>query len=212
MIESLLNWFGPFFSGELGYVVIGLVVLLERGAFTGLVAPGDVVLAIGGVFAGRGALSLPLVALTGVVAGITGETFSYWLGRRFGRRIVRRLPFRERMERYLYRTEEYFREHGRRAVFIGRYISVVGTFLPFTAGMSKMPFGRFLVADIAGMVIWAAGFTTLGYFLSAQVGLADKVLSRAAWGVLGLVVLAVGARAAWRRRSDIRDRIRAIRS
>ncbi|HVM34681.1 MAG TPA: DedA family protein [Actinomycetota bacterium] len=208
MIQNLLDWFGPFFSGEVGYLVIAVVVLLERGAFTGLVAPGDVVLALGGVFAGRGTLSLPLVALTGVVAGIAGETFSYWLGRRFGRRILRRFPFRERMERYLHRTEEYFREHGRRAVFVGRYISVVGTFLPFTAGMSKMPFGRFLVADVVGMAIWATGLTILGYFLSAQVYLVDKVLSRAAWGVLGVVVIVI----AWRHRSDIRDRIRAIRS
>lgn len=212
MIENLLDWFGPLFSADLSYALIGAVVLLDRGAFIGLVAPGDLFLALGGVFAARGSLSLPLVIVTGFASGVVGESISYWLGRRFGIRVVRRLPFRERMEKNLERSEEYFRSHGRRAVFVARYVSVVGTFLPFVAGASKMPFVRFIVADVAAMIMWAAGVSALGYFLSAQVELVDRILSRFTWGLLALIVVVVAARTAWRRRDDVRRLIRPVKS
>lgn len=155
---------------------------------------------------------MPLVIVTGFASGVVGESISYWLGRRFGIRVVRRLPFRERMEKNLERSEEYFRSHGRRAVFVARYVSVVGTFLPFVAGASKMPFVRFIVADVAAMIMWAAGVSALGYFLSAQVELVDRILSRFTWGLLALIVVVVAARTAWRRRDDVRRLIRPVKS
>jgi membrane protein DedA with SNARE-associated domain len=207
MVETILEWVRPVFSGGLGYLAMGMFVFLDRGAFIGLVAPGELILALGGVFAGRGELHFPAVVAIGFVAGIAGESASYWLGSRYGRSILKRVPFGERFEPYLERSESYFRAHGRRAVFIGRYISVVGTFLPFAAGMSRMPYRRFLVADIFSLMLWSVTVTGLGYFLTSNVDVIDRILSRFGWGLLAVAVLYL----AWKKRAAIRSRLQSMR-
>lgn len=208
MVETVLEWLRPLFDDGLGYVVVGTLVFLDRGAFVGLVAPGDLILALGGVFAGRGELDLIAVVVVGIVGGLAGENVSYWLGRRYGRSIVKRIPFSDRLEPYLGRSEDYFQRHGRFAVFVGRYVSVVGTFLPFSAGMSGMPYRRFLAADVAAIVLWASAVAALGYFLSSTVDFVDKVLSRFGWGLLLLAVFYM----AWKKRAAIRSRLQSVKS
>jgi membrane-associated protein len=165
------------------------------------------ILALGGVFAGRGQLDILAVVVIGTAAGLAGENVSYWLGRRYGRSILRRIRFGDRLEPYLERSENYFRSHGRRAVFVGRYISVVGTFFPFTAGLSRMSYRRFIVTDIAAVALWAVAVAALGYFLNARVDLIDKVLSRFGWGLLILAALYFG----WKKRESIRSRLQSVR-
>jgi len=208
MVETILEWVHPLFAGVLGYALIATFVLLDRGAFVGLVVPGDLVLALGGVFAGRGDLEVFPVMLVGIGAGLAGENASYWLGRHYGQPLLKRSPFGDRLEHYFERSEDYFRTHGRRAVFVGRYISVVGTFLPFTAGLSRMSYRRFLVADVVAVSMWAVAVISLGYFLSARVDLVDKILSRFGWGLLVMVALYFG----WKKRSVIRSRLDSVGS
>src|SRR5918996_2969569 len=109
MVETILEWLRPLFAGVLGYTVMGTFVFLDRGAFVGLVAPGDLVLALGGVFAGRGELEVIPVIVVGTAAGLAGENVSYWLGHRYGRSIITRIPFGDRLEPHLERSEDYFR-------------------------------------------------------------------------------------------------------
>ena len=203
-----MEWVHPLFAGALGYAVIATFVLLDRGAFVGLVVPGDLVLALGGVFAGRGDLDVFPVVLTGIAAGLAGENASYWLGRHYGRSILKRIPFANRLGPYLERSENFFGTRGRRAVFVGRYVSVVGTFLPFTAGLSRMPYRRFLVTDVVAVSMWAVAVISLGYFLSARVDLVDKILSRFGWALLVIVALYFG----WKKRSVIRSRLNSVGS
>src|SRR5439155_7114825 len=164
----------------------------------------------GGIYAGRGNLSIALVIAVAAVAGILGETLSYWLGRRYGVRMIRRLPLANRFEEHLDRARGYFRRHGGKTVFIGRYVSVAGTFMPFAAGMSDMPFLRFLAFDAAAICAWAAGVSLLGYFLNSQIDLVDTILSKFGWGLLILVALGVAGRFAWKRRTRIRTWLRSM--
>ena len=203
IVKTVVDWFGPVYSGVLGYGLVGLVILLDRGAFTGVAVPGDLFLALGGIYAGRGQLSVVLVILVGVSAGVLGETVSYWLGRKYGTRIIRRLPLANRFEKHLDAAHEYFRRHGGKTVFVGRYVSLAGTFIPFAAGMSAMPFGRFIAFDVAAISLWAVAVTLLGYFLNSEIDLVDRILSRFGWGLLAVAVLGIGGRFAWKRRDRI---------
>jgi membrane-associated protein len=207
VITTVIDLFGPLFSGLAGYLVIVGLIFLDRGAFTGVALPGEVILALGGVYAARGDLSIGLVILVGALAGLLGEVVSYWLGRVYGLRIVRHLPLANRFEKHLDEANDYFRHHGGTTVFVGRYISVVGTFLPFAAGMSDMPFRRFLTFDVAAIVLWSAGVSLLGYFLNSQIQLVDRVLSQVGWGLLALVALVVVGRLIWKRRKDVRKKV-----
>jgi membrane protein DedA with SNARE-associated domain len=203
LVHSIVDWFGPVYQGALGYLVVAGVILLDRGAFTGVVIPGDLFLALGGIYAGRGKLAVGAVIAVGALAGVAGETISYWLGRRYGVRIIRHLPLANRMERHLDSARDYFKRHGGKTIFVGRYVSVAGTFMPFAAGMSKMPFRRFIAFDVAAIVLWATAESLLGYYLNSQIDLVDQILSRFGWALLATVALLFAGRFAWKRRDTI---------
>jgi membrane protein DedA with SNARE-associated domain len=207
VITTVVDLLGPLYSGFTGYLVIAGLIFLDRGAFTGVALPGELFLALGGIYAARGDLSLVLVILIGALAGLLGEIVSYWLGRLYGVRIVRHLPLANRFEKHLDEAHDYFRRHGGKTVIVGRYISVVGTFMPFAAGMSDMSFRLFLAFDVAAITFWSVGVTLLGYLLNSQIDLVDQVLSQVGWGLLALVVLIVAGRLIWKRRRDIRKKV-----
>lgn len=207
MTETIVNLFGSWYSGSVGYLVIAGLIFLDRGAFTGIALPGELFLALGGIYAGRGNLSVVLVIVIGALAGLLGEIVSYWLGRLYGVRITRHLPLANRFEKHLNEAHDYFRRNGGKTVFVGRYVSVVGTFMPFAAGMSNMPFRRFLAFDVAAITLWSTGVTLLGYLLNSQIKLVDQILSQFGWGLLALVVLFLCGRMIWKRRDRIRKRV-----
>src|SRR5438067_584772 len=125
----------------------------ERSIFLGLVVPGDLILALGGVYASRGKLDLWLVIVVGILAATAGESIGYWLGRRYGRGFISRIPLVRRLDDRLEDAEGYFKRHGGKTVAIGRYATAAGAFVPFTAGVGKMPYRRFLLFDVPAIAV-----------------------------------------------------------
>src|SRR5438046_1091583 len=83
-------------------------------------------------------------------------------------------------------------------VAVGRYASAVGAFVPFTAGLGRMPYRRFLLWDVPAIVVWATGITVFGYAAGRNLDLIDKVLSRFGYIMLGILVGFVGGRWLWK--------------
>ena len=198
LVEELVRWLGPAFSTA-GYLIIGAAVLAERSIFIGLIVPGDVIIALGGIYAARGDLGLPWVIVLATVAATCGESIGFWLGRRYGKGLIRRLPLVNRLEAKLETAEEYFRSHGGKTVAIGRYATAAGAFVPFTAGLARMSYPRFLAFDVPAITLWAAAITLVGYYFESQLDTVDRILSRFGWVMLGALVLLVVGRILWKR-------------
>jgi membrane-associated protein len=198
LIREIVRWFGPLFATA-GYVIIAVGVLLERSILLGLVVPGDVIIALGGVYAARGDLNVVAVIVIAFVAAVIGESTGFWLGRRYGMRLIRRLPFVNRIEPKLEGVEEYFERHGGKTVAIGRYATAAGAFIPFVAGMAGMKYRRFLMFDVPAVLLWAIGITMVGYVFGRNLDLVEKILSRFGWAILALLVIGIGARILWKR-------------
>lgn len=199
MIKTFLQWIGPVF-GTAGYPLIGAAIVLERTIFLGLVVPGDVVLAIGGIYAARQELSITWVIAIASVAGIVGESTGYWLGRRFGKSLIGRIPLVRRLEDKLDEAEGYFDKHGGKTVAIGRFATAAGSFVPFTAGAARMPYHRFVLYDVPSVLVWASGIALVGYFFGRNVETVDTILSRFGWIVLGALVAFVAGYVVVKRR------------
>jgi membrane-associated protein len=199
LVETIVEWIEPAFLAA-GYLIITAAVLMERSIFVGLIIPGDVILALGGVYASRDQMSLAAVITIGILAAIAGESIGYWLGRRYGMRLVRRLPLVQRLEGILDRSRDYFRRHGGKTVAIGRYATAAGAFIPFTAGIAHMPYRRFLLFDVPAIVVWAVGISVFGYVFGRNLAFVDRVISRFGYVVLGLVVVFFLGRFLWTRR------------
>jgi membrane protein DedA with SNARE-associated domain/membrane-associated phospholipid phosphatase len=191
--------------GAWTYALVGVMAYLETGAFVGLVAPGETVVIAGGVIAGQGEIDLaPLIGLVWICA-VLGDTTSFYLGRRLGRRFLERHGPRVKIttER-LSSVEGYFDRHGGKTILIGRFIGLVRALAPFIAGTSGMPYRRFIPFSIVGTGLWATTFCVLGYVFWRSFDQVAHLAGQAIFGFGVTVGVIVGIVVAYRRRAEIR--------
>jgi membrane protein DedA with SNARE-associated domain/membrane-associated phospholipid phosphatase len=191
--------------GAWTYALVGVLAFLETGAFVGLVAPGETVVIAGGVIAGQGEIDLiPLIGLVWTCA-VLGDTTSFYLGRRLGRRFLERHGPRVKItpER-LTTVEGYFGRHGGKTILIGRFIGLVRALAPFIAGTSGVPYRRFIPYSIVGTGLWATTFCVLGYIFWRSFDQVAHLAGQAVFGFGVTVGVIVGIVVAYRRRAEIR--------
>jgi membrane protein DedA with SNARE-associated domain len=166
---------------NLGYLAIFLIV---GGESAGLPIPGETSILVGGALAASGDLDLPLVWVFAAAGAIIGDNIGYVIGRFFLRRVLTGPGrFAHRLERSVARSEVYFRRHGGKTVFFGRWLPVLRVTAAWMAGASHMPWRRFAVFNALGGIGWAISISSLGYFAGKS---ADSVV-----GVLGILALVI---------------------
>jgi membrane protein DedA with SNARE-associated domain/membrane-associated phospholipid phosphatase len=192
--------------GAWTYVLVGVLAFLETGAFVGLVAPGETVVIAGGVIAGQGEIELiPLIGLVWICA-VLGDTTSFFIGRRLGRRFLERHGPRVKItpER-LQQVERYFDRHGGKTILIGRFIGLVRALAPFIAGSSGLPYRRFIPYSIVGCGLWSTAFCVLGYVFWRSFDQVAHIAGQAIFGFGLTVAVIVGIVVAFRRRHELHD-------
>lgn len=148
--------------------LVFLLPALEASAFVGVVLPGEIGVILGGVLANQGKLPLAAVLVAGIAGAVIGDSVGYWVGGRFGERILGRIPDRLLDQDKLDRAEASIRRLGGKSVFVGRFTAALRALVPSLAGMSRLPYRRFLAWNMAGGAIWAAGFVVIGYLAGSQ--------------------------------------------
>ena len=144
------------------YVLLFAIVFCETGLVVTPFLPGDSLLFAVGALAAQGLLKIEFVIPLLMVAAIVGDNLNYWIGRKSGAWIVTQRWFKRD---YLTKTEHFFVKHGGRAIIIARFVPIVRTFAPFTAGFGRMHYSRFLAFSVGGGLLWVAGISMLGYAL-----------------------------------------------
>ncbi len=174
-----------------GYLIVFLGVGIES---LGLPVPGETVLIIGAVLAGQGHLDAPGVAAAGVLGATLGDNTGYYIGRRWGRRLLATRALRRVYDpRRLAVAERFFARHGWTAVFIGRFIAILRIFAGPLAGLHHMPWRSFLVANAGGAVLWVAAVVTAGLLVGGNLDRLVGLISRAGYiGLAAAVAAAIG--------------------
>jgi len=175
-------------------VALGLVFalpLLEASAFVGFVVPGEIGVLLGGVLANQHKLSLTAVLILAIAGAIIGDSIGYEVGRRYGERLLAKVPDRLLDEDKLHRAEESVRRLGGKAVFVGRFTTAARVLVPGLAGMARIPYGRFLAFNVAGGALWAAAFVVLGYLVGSQYKLVERNATLVGLGLLVVVAAAL---------------------
>lgn len=158
LIADLLERFGRWV-----YVTLFAIVFAETGFVFTPFLPGDSLLFAAGTFAGAGRMDVWVTIVTLLVAAIAGDAVNYAIGRFVGLRLAARFP-RLIPARHLAASEAFFQKYGGRAVVLARFVPIVRTFVPFIAGVSKMPIVRFWQFNITGAFVWVLLFVGAGYF------------------------------------------------
>jgi membrane protein DedA with SNARE-associated domain len=168
-----------------GYWIVLIAVALES---MGVPFPGETALLAGAVFAGTGHLNIALVILAAALGAILGDNLGYAIGYRGGYPLLQRLGRLLHVDlRGLSYTERFFQQHGDKTVFLGRFFSVVRTYVALFAGINRMPWRTFLIFNALGGITWATVFGLLGYFLGKNTALLGTVLNTI--GIGGIVLL-----------------------
>lgn len=149
--------------GTWTYGILFLIIFCETGLVVTPFLPGDSLLFAAGTFAGMGSLNPLLLGLLLFAASALGDSTNYWIGRFVGPRAFSG-NFRLLKKEYLDKTHAFYERHGRKTVFLARFLPIVRTFAPFVAGVGAMSYPRFLAMSLSGSLCWVGLFVGAGYF------------------------------------------------
>jgi len=180
-LQDLLNTWG--------YGVVFAAMVLESA---GLPLPGETVTLLGGYAAGSGHLNLAGVIAAASGGAMVGDSIGYWVGRRAGwplllrvGRLLRQSP--EQME--MLRIQ--FLNHAGKSVLLGRFVAVLRVVAGPMAGAVGMPYGRFLVCNCTGAVLWATTMVSLAWLGGRWIPFQRMVQGVLQFGIGALVLVAL---------------------
>jgi membrane protein DedA with SNARE-associated domain len=175
-----------------GYAAVGIVVGLES---MGIPLPGETMLVLSAIYAATHAdLDISGVIAAAATGAILGDNVGYWLGREFG------YPLLLRYGRYVGLSEtriklgQYlFLRHGGKVVFFGRFIAVLRVLAAFLAGVNRMEWKSFLIANATGGVLWSLVYGVGAYLFGATLFHAQTPVTLALV-IIALIIVAVALR------------------
>jgi len=214
VFETVLAWVGALVENVMGqlsaappwlaYTIVGLLALGEAAVFLGFVLPGETAVVIGGVLASQGRLSLPVLLVLVPVCAIVGDSIGYEVGAKVGPKVLT-WPLLHRQLGRLERAQQFLRERGGPAVFLGRWTAFLRAVMPGLAGLSGMPYRVFLLWNAIGGVVWGITFTLVGYLAGTSYRTVERLIGTG--GAVTSAVVLVGALVVWhlrRKRAEAR--------
>lgn len=135
---------------DYGYLAILVGTFLE----------GETIVILAGVAAQLGYLELPWVIATALAGSFTGDQFYYYLGRRWGPKIIAR---RRSWQQAAQKVYAQLHRHQYWLILTFRFYYGLRNVTPFAVGAAYIPRGRFFVLNLIGAVVWAICFAVAGY-------------------------------------------------
>ena len=190
LVEGLLS-----LSGWAALAFLFLLPALEAPAFLGLVLPGEVALLLGGVLAQQDRIPLAAALAAGTAGALAGDSAGYWVGRRWGPRLLGSRLGRRVGPARLHRVESLLLRGGGRALLVGRGTAGARVVLPGLAGMLGLRYRSFALWTGAAAIVWAVAHVLVGYAAGASWRHAHHLTGRV--GVALALAVAVALAVAW---------------
>ncbi len=161
--------------GYFGYIAVVLFIMIES---SGIPFPGETMLLFASFTAGLPGSHLNIVGviIAASLGAIIGDNLGYLAGRYGGR------PFALRFGKYFFlkeshldSAENFFRRHGDKTVFFGRFVAILRAWAAFLAGVNKMSWPKFIAYNAAGGICWATLMGLLAFYAAHFLGDFSKV-------------------------------------
>lgn len=148
------------FISSAGYLGVFVLMLVDS---INVPLPSELILGFSGYLVTTGRFSLILAVLAATAGFTAGAAISYWIGLKGGRPIVRRWgKFLLITHRDLARADRLFKRYGNWIAFFSRMIPLLRTFISIPAGVTRMPFGPYIVFSALGSAVWSIVWIYLG--------------------------------------------------
>jgi membrane-associated protein len=159
--------------------------------------PTNTLLLAAGAFASQGYFNFSLSLVVAVGANVLGDSFDYFLARRYGRSVIHMLHIR--LPSYIERLEAYVKRHPGPTIFFTRFVGTADPLTNLLSGFIGIPFSTFLLYDFLGNVISIGGVLYAGYFLGIHWQDFSQLFSILGWILLGCIVIAALGVSIWYR-------------
>ena len=157
--DSLVN-FATNVINDIGLPGVFLLMLLESACVP---IPSEATMLFAGFTVFQGHHTLLGITAAGVLGNLVGSWIAYGVGY-FGRmELVERHGSKLHIKpSQLARADRYFERYGGITVFVCRLLPVIRTFISLPAGVARMPFVRFSVLTLAGVIPWVFALALIG--------------------------------------------------
>lgn len=149
----------------LGYWIIFLAALLETTIGIGMFIPGSTIVLFIGALAAKGYFEVGELLWFAVIGAILGDNINYFIGKKYSSKIFSK-NFWFMKPIHLKKGGKFFKRHGSKSVFIGRFIPVLKEVTPLIAGTFGMKQLPFMIWDFLGAICWGLIWVFSGYFFA----------------------------------------------
>ncbi|MDZ4675955.1 MAG: VTT domain-containing protein [Oligoflexia bacterium] len=163
-----------------GLITLVGIIFAETGLLLGFFLPGDSLLITTGVLSNplnpNHVVGLDIIYLNIVLifAAVIGDQVGFLLGRKTGDRIWLKPDGRFYKKKHLVEAHDFYMKYGGISVAAARYVPILRTFVPFIAGVARMPYKSFVYWNIGGGIVWITSLLWIGYYLG-QTSLANRL-------------------------------------
>jgi membrane protein DedA with SNARE-associated domain len=152
--------------------------------------PTSLMMLAGGALAASGDLSAPLLIAAAFTGAVFGDQTGYFIGRKFGRRVLIRLSRAPSRQKIVTRAEKTVDDRGGLGVFFSTWlVAPLGPYVNVVAGAAGLPWIRFTVADVLGEAIWVNVYVWLGFAFAGSLALVAELVG----DIMGLIAALVVA-------------------
>ena len=169
------------------YALLFVIIFAETGFVVTPFLPGDSLLFAAGALCAGSVLSVHLLAVVLVAAAVLGNLTNYAIGSFLGPKVFTREDSWLLRRRHLDRAHAFFEKFGGRSIVLSRFVPIVRSFVPFVAGIARMPFGRFFAFNLLGGCAWIYLLTYLGFFFGGT----ELVRKNFSLVVVAIIVISV---------------------
>ncbi|MBL8587361.1 MAG: DedA family protein [Methylobacteriaceae bacterium] len=185
------------FIAAYGLIAVAGMICLES---FGLPLPGEATLIASALYAGANGDSVVAIVAAAIVGAIVGDNIGYLVGRRVGYPLLLRhgaaigvTPARLKLGRYV------FARWGAMTVFLGRFVAALRILAAFLAGVNRLGWRVFLIANAGGAAVWASA---IGFGANALGHAAGRLHGPLAWIGAAFATAAMIAAAVWLKRHE----------
>ncbi|EHO53876.1 VTT domain-containing protein [Lentilactobacillus kisonensis] len=186
--DHLVNIVNTF--GNSAYLILFAIIFIETGAVILPFLPGDSILFAAAALAANATynLNVGIFIVLFLVASIAGDSLNFFFGSKFGELIPRhRILGKFIKEKDLNKAREFFEKYGAMAIFLGRFMPIIRTLIPFVSATSNFPYQRFAKYNIPACIVWVAICCGAGYYF----GNIPVVQDNFSMVIIGIVVISL---------------------
>lgn len=151
------------FLTDWGYVALFITMVLEN---MNVPIPSEIVLGFAGFLVSQQIFAFWPAIIVGTIAGLVGSLLSYWIGYTGGRTVLMKYGKHMKLStKKLIAADSWFQRYGGIAVFTGRLLPGIRTFISLPAGVAQYPLPHFIAFTVIGTVPWTMLLVYVGSLL-----------------------------------------------